>query len=236
MDTYALDPATMTWYVGPEGSGSPSARFGHSASLVNGNLMVVFGGSNGEKFFNDVNILHLETMSWVKPELSGPAPSPRYLHSAIAYKNFVLVHGGFAFHGYDAGQPDYGSRLRDCYYNDMRLLDVNARCWKRFNMVSGKPMAPRFGHSMNFSRNHLIIFGGWSNNAQGKRIVGDNGHMRALNLVTYEWENISLQNAMPKNRYGHSATSFKENIIVFGGWEFNRSTNELIILKYIDED
>ncbi len=35
-DLHALDPVTMTWYQGPEGSGSPSARFGHSANLVGG--------------------------------------------------------------------------------------------------------------------------------------------------------------------------------------------------------
>ena len=33
-DLHALDPLTLTWYQGPEGSGSPSARFSHSATLV----------------------------------------------------------------------------------------------------------------------------------------------------------------------------------------------------------
>jgi len=34
----------MTWYQGPEGSGSPSARYGHSATLVNGTKMLIFAG------------------------------------------------------------------------------------------------------------------------------------------------------------------------------------------------
>lgn len=235
-DIYALDPVSMTWYVGPEGSGSPSARFGHSASLVNGSELVIFGGSNGEKYFNDVYVLHLETMSWVKPELTGPAPSPRHLHAAIAYKNFILIHGGFAFDPEYFKEQAYGTKLKGCYMNDMRLLDVSAKCWKRFNIVSGRPMAPRFGHSMNFSRSHLIFYGGWSNDANGKKNSADEQHLRALNLVTYQWETIPLKNSIPKNRYGHSATSFRENIIVFGGWEFNRATNELVILKYVDDD
>lgn len=34
-DLHALDPVTMTWLQGPEGIGSPSARYGHTAVLVN---------------------------------------------------------------------------------------------------------------------------------------------------------------------------------------------------------
>jgi len=43
----------MTWYQGPEGSGSPSSRFGHTANLVSGSKMLIFGGWNGTDLFND---------------------------------------------------------------------------------------------------------------------------------------------------------------------------------------
>ena len=55
-DLHALDPITMTWYQGPEGGGAPVARFDHSANLVGGTKMVIFGGWNGSDFFNDVHI------------------------------------------------------------------------------------------------------------------------------------------------------------------------------------
>lgn len=58
-DLHALDPITMTWYQGPEGGGAPVARFDHSANLVGGTKMVIFGGWNGTDFFNDVHILDL---------------------------------------------------------------------------------------------------------------------------------------------------------------------------------
>lgn len=54
----------MTWYQGPEGSGSPSARFSHSATLFGGSKMLIFGGWNGKDFFNDLYILDLEVMAW----------------------------------------------------------------------------------------------------------------------------------------------------------------------------
>ena len=67
----------MTWYQGPEGSGSPSARYAHTASLISGTKILIFGGWNGIDFFNDVYILELEVMAWTKPNCTGPAPSPR---------------------------------------------------------------------------------------------------------------------------------------------------------------
>jgi len=43
-DLNALDPLTMTWYQGPAQGGCPSGRFGHSADLVDGTKMMIFGG------------------------------------------------------------------------------------------------------------------------------------------------------------------------------------------------
>ena len=34
----------MEWFEGPEGSGSPSAWFGHSLNFVEGKKIFVFGG------------------------------------------------------------------------------------------------------------------------------------------------------------------------------------------------
>jgi len=63
-DLHALDPATMTWYQGPEGSGSPSARYGHTCTLVGGSKMLIFGGTDAKNYFNDLYVLDLEIMAW----------------------------------------------------------------------------------------------------------------------------------------------------------------------------
>ena len=61
----------MTWYQGPEGSGSPTARYGHSATLVAGSKMLIFGGCDGTNYFNDLYLLDLEVMAWSQPKVSG---------------------------------------------------------------------------------------------------------------------------------------------------------------------
>jgi len=90
-DLHALDPLTLTWYQGPEGSGSPTARFSHTANVIGGSRMLIFGGWNGKAFFNDLYILDLEVMAWSQPTCNGPAPSPRMGHTAIQIGTNLLV-------------------------------------------------------------------------------------------------------------------------------------------------
>jgi host cell factor len=39
--------------------------------LVGGTKMVLFGGWNGDDFYNDVHVLDLQIMAWSKPDCSG---------------------------------------------------------------------------------------------------------------------------------------------------------------------
>jgi len=96
-DLHALDPVTMTWFQGPEGGGAPNARFDHTANLIGGTKLFVFGGWNGQEFFNDVFVLDLEIMAWTQPATSGPAPSPRKGHCSILIGTNLVIHGGFNF-------------------------------------------------------------------------------------------------------------------------------------------
>jgi len=94
-DLHALDPMTMTWYQGPQGGGGPLARYNHSATLVGGSKMFVFGGWNGHQYFNDLHVLDLEMMAWQRCATSGPEPSQRQGHAAILIGTNLVIHGGF---------------------------------------------------------------------------------------------------------------------------------------------
>lgn len=163
-DLHALDPVTMTWYQGPEGAGAPFARFNHTANLVNGTKMFVFGGWNGKDYYNDLHILDLEIMAWSSPETQGPAPSPRQGHSAILIGNNLVIHGGFKLRedqlktcGLYQGTPTNTS-----YLSDIRVLDTETLIWSRLR-ISGEPPDARYGHTLNISGSDIIMFGGWTN-------------------------------------------------------------------------
>jgi len=180
----------MEWFEGPEGSGSPSARFGHSSSFIEGNKIFVFGGWNGENFFNDVHVLHLETMSWTKPDIGGSAPLSRFYHCAVIIQKAILIHGGYFFEDdYFYEKTKFGTKLKNCYLNDMRLLDTEKMIWIRFS-VSGTPPKPRLGHSINISGKSLIMFGGWSyeSGLREKREKNDEvSYFKILNTEVFCW-------------------------------------------------
>ncbi len=59
------------------------------------------------------------------------------------------------------------------------------------------------------------------------------------------WEKSKFEGSPPLNRYGHTASSIGPHILIFGkifvlvikitwkigGWEFNRATNDVVVLR-----
>ena len=45
------------------------------------------------------------------------------------------------------------------------------------------------------------------------------------------WEKAKYEGNAPRNRYGHTATSIGPHILIFGGWEYNRATNQVVVLR-----
>lgn len=160
----------LAWYEGPEGSGAPCARFGHSANLINQTKMVVFGGGNGTDFFNDLYVLDLDAFAWTQPKTTGPAPSPRFNHISAQNGNKIIIHGGYCFDDdlqKQAGEKQ-GTFLRSCYLNDLRVLNTDKFEWIRVR-VSGAPPLPRYGHSACISGSDIIVFGGWTYESGSKK-------------------------------------------------------------------
>ena len=235
-DLHALDPVTMTWYQGPEGGGAPSARLDHSANLVGGTKMFVFGGWNGEKFFNDVFILDLEIMAWTKPKTSGPAPCPRKGHCSILIGTNLVIHGGFNFteEQMKKNPKKHGSTLAACYRNDIRVLDTETYVWSRLR-VSGSPPEHRFGHSMDISGSDIIMFGGWSktSGAREKHEPRDGycDYFMVWSTDTMSWKPGKYVGVPPTTRFGHTSTAIGPHLLIFGGWEYSKAQNEIIVLR-----
>ena len=212
----------MTWFQGPEGGGAPSARFDHTASLVDGTKMVVFGGWNGDKYFNDVHVLDLQMMAWSQPEISGPEPYPRKGHTATLIGSNLVVQGGFYFDKKSMSGPQKGTALQQCYLNDVRVLDTENYTWARLR-ISGAPPESRFGHTMNVSGSDIVMFGGQTQTSGARfRHEGTEGqcnyfHVWATDTMT--WQLGKYLGSPPSSRYGHTATAIGPHLLIFGGWE-----------------
>lgn len=55
-----------------------------------------------------------------------------------------------------------------------------------------------------------------------------------LNTETVSWEVGMNLKKPPLSRYGHTTTSIGPHMLIFGGWEYSRATNEAIVLRDVN--
>eukprot|EP01117_Protostelium_nocturnum_P008108 TRINITY_DN288_c0_g1_i4.p1 TRINITY_DN288_c0_g1~~TRINITY_DN288_c0_g1_i4.p1 ORF type:complete len:489 (+),score=129.23 TRINITY_DN288_c0_g1_i4:54-1469(+) len=175
-DLWILEIETFTWIkVVPlnssDGSGSPGVRAGHVICSF-GKRVFVFGGSDGSKILNDVWVLDVSSQNysewqWIKPALSGNAPTPRCAHSVNPVGNKIMVFGGVS------GQGETTKRLRELYSIDIDLLDSR--------IDEGKK--PRSRRNAGTNNNNPVSKGEKRNESQD--IVDVSGWLNELGLKQY---------------------------------------------------
>ena len=142
------------WYrLEPLRHGNPVApRAGHTATLLPGRKLLIFGGQNKSGPLGDLALLDLTNMTWYRPKPSGNPPSKRSGHTASYKDGQIFFYGGWD-----------GIRQRD----DLHVLSVGGDPmtewrWETVN-VAGARIGGRVGHTATFVGPRLFIFGGWSN-------------------------------------------------------------------------
>lgn len=116
---------------------------GHTASLWQGDKLLVFGGENEHRtYLSDVIIFDLKTAHWTQPDLNGPAPRGRARHSAVIDDDKLYILGGMS--GSDSHVLD-----------DICYLDLKTWTWsKSWRFVA------RYDHTSWIWNGKLWIFGG----------------------------------------------------------------------------
>lgn len=192
-DLLALELNSMAWAALPVNTEQPLpwARKGHTASLVNGSLMVVFGGSAwvpdpdadnsygySTRHVNDLWAIDLSGESgytWQEAYHVGDAPSPREGHVAtVVADRYIVVHGGY-------------SHSRG-FLNETFVLDtaVDPMVWSRPS-ISGTMPTSRQGHvAVNIGDNEILTFGG----------MGTQGYSNDLHIFQLAVGNEALYPAL----------------------------------------
>lgn len=156
-DLYTFNPKKFEWLLANETGEAPSPRYGHTADLYN-RKMYIFGGWNGKNYFNDVHVFDLEKMAWSKLQTNGTPPAPRQGHASCVVGQNLVIQGGFSFDEskYRKNFNNYGTFLKSCYLNDIKVLDMRDNVWAKFP-TKGQPPKPRFGHTLSYvSKLHYI--------------------------------------------------------------------------------
>jgi len=233
-DLHALDTLSLTWFQGP-GSGAPSARHGHTATLHESRLCV-FGGV-GARYFGDFHCLDLVSMAWSSPESTGPRPTPRSGHAALLIGESLVIHGGFCIETDVGGKDNKGQLLKNAYLNDIRVLDLRRMLWSRLR-THGVPPSGRFGHTLVLSEDDAVLIGGWSGSNTLPQQTGKDSSSEqtcdycvTLRTADMTWVNNRYVGMPATRRYGHTATPIGPHIVVFGGFDGCKPLHDVIVLR-----
>lgn len=161
--------------------------------------------------------------SFRKQPTTGPCPSPRGLHAAIAYGTDVVMFGG-------AAQDQTMS-------NECFSLDTQSWEWKSLdNTAQRNAPSRRASPCMVRFRNHVLVFGG----AETSSTVGLNpkADLWALNMKSLEWTLLLDNDHETGGPPPRNAATLSEldpemgTFILTGGWApFRQTWDDCFILK-----
>jgi len=112
------DSADMRGWAPIGSRGNPPSSRGYSTAVVHAHRDIyTFGGSAGSSRKNDMHAVYYSHTKeqWHLVESKGEAPSPRNSHSAVVWRDSILVFGGWD-----------GSR--NC--NDLYRFDIPTSTWQ----------------------------------------------------------------------------------------------------------
>lgn len=104
-----------------------------------------FGGTNGDKWFNDVWSYDPKHIAWTQLDCIGYIPAPREGHSAALVGDVMYIFGGRTEDGTDLG--------------DLAAFRITARRWYTFQNMGPSP-SPRSGHSMTSYGKQIVVLAG----------------------------------------------------------------------------
>jgi len=86
------------------------------------------------------------SFKWIKLEIKGDAPAPRYFHSSTVLGSKIVIFGGRS----------------SIWWNDVWILDTDELSWTNLKATTESLPAPRCGHSATAlpEDGKIIIYGG----------------------------------------------------------------------------
>ncbi|EMD35037.1 hypothetical protein CERSUDRAFT_116544 [Gelatoporia subvermispora B] len=145
-DLWAIDvnvpPERMRWECLQE-HGKPRPRGYHTTNLI-GNVMVVFGGSDGKECFSDLWCLNLDTLLWSQVKLDQTYR--RLSHTATQVGSYLFIMGG-----HDGNQ----------YVSDLLFFNLVSLTFEE-RQVAGLTPSARGYHVAFLADSRLFVFGGFS--------------------------------------------------------------------------
>ena len=216
----------------------PQNRFGHTIVPITKTKVCLFGGSVGDShklnYNNETFTYNILTKFWQKINIKNPEtiPNGRAAHAACALgEGKMVIYGGSIVNG----------GLADDILNifELNLENENEGQWSTIESKGTRP-GQRYGHSLNYLKPYLILFGGNIN----PQLMNDIWVMNMNKKDNYTWIqiNIDKEKPIPTERLYHSSCicqngKYINNLIIFGGRNSqNKPLNDLWVLNLKSEE
>lgn len=169
--------------------------------LLPDHRFLMFGGETSEGvFLNDTYILKTNSLSWIKPTVSGTVPPPRSRHSVVV----VPQSSGVDVDIRDIKVIVFGGRNAEGRLNDLYSMTMSDDCssvvWTKID-AQGRAPPVRSGHSSTVIGNKMVIFGGWS--SLNKKF----NDVHVYDVTANSWDYPSISGAIPEERDGPTSLS-----------------------------
>ncbi|KAG6622173.1 Rab9 effector protein [Phytophthora cinnamomi] len=212
----------------------PSERWGHTATKISEERVVVYGGTDDEeRTLGDLHVFDMKTHRWTTP--LNCETITRTWHDAVylASKNLVLVFGGER-NAEVEGELDILSDIAvldtECLLcrgrnrqSSVHILDTDDWNWKAAH-PQGKPPSARTYHSaVAVGDNQIVYFGGNDSSKSFNAVHVLKKSEKKTGEATWSWFHPSVIGVPPQARTGHSATLLENRkVLIFGGWDPQR--------------
>ena len=167
-DLYTLEIKSnnvMQWDIPSCYGQAPPPRESHSATAAfdkdgSNPRLIIYGGMSGCRLA-DLWILHIDTMTWSKPNLGGVPPLPRSLHSATMIGTRMFVFGGWVPLVMDDVKVATHEKEWKCT-NTLATLNMDTMVWENNSMEVFEDANPRAraGHCAVSIHTRLWIWSG----------------------------------------------------------------------------
>ncbi|KPI98323.1 Host cell factor 1 [Papilio xuthus] len=168
-DLYTLElypSSSMTvWDIPLTYCQSPPPRESHSGVAYTDkntgkSSLIIYGGMSGSRL-GDLWVLDVDSMSWSRPELGGPAPLPRSLHTATVIGHHMYVYGGWVPLVPDESKLATHEKEWKCT-NTLASLNLETMTWDNIALDKFEDCVPRAraGHSAVAIQTRLYIWSG----------------------------------------------------------------------------
>jgi leucine-zipper-like transcriptional regulator 1 len=121
-----------------------------------GGKLYMFGGYDGIQCFNDVEILDIDTMTWLKPNISDTLPMSRNAHTISVIGTKLYLFGGHSGMIIKNESEITGNK----HLTDLHIFDSQTLTWTEFSTIGTPPKGLR-GHTANLIGDKIYLFGGY---------------------------------------------------------------------------